>query len=132
MFRKILSFLVVMLLVNSLSGAAAFAAQQSDEAEAVEKVILKVEKQGFGDKARVTVRMKDGTKVKGFISQAGANDFTVRNRKTGEPTLIRYSDVAKLENNRGHSTLRNILIGVGVGVGAFLALIAITIANDDS
>ena len=131
MFRKILSLLVVMLLMNSLSGASVFAAQQSDDAE-VEKVRIKVAKQGLGDKARVTVRMKDGTKVKGFVSQAGANDFTVRDRKTGEPTLIRYSDVAKLENNRGHSTLRNVLIGVAVGVGAFLALIAITIANDDS
>jgi hypothetical protein len=120
-----------MLLMNSLSGAVAFAAQQRDDAE-VEKVRIKVAKQGLGDKARVTVRMKDGTKVKGFISQAGTDEFTVRDRKTGQPTLIRYNDVAKVENNRGHSTLRNILIGVGIGVGAFLALIAITIANDDS
>lgn len=131
MFRKILSLLIIVLLMQSLSAATVFAAQTRDDEEAVEKVRIKVAKQGLGDKARVTVRMKDGTKVKGFIAQAGADDFTVRHRKTGEPTLIRYRDVAKVESNRGHSTLRNVLIGVGVGVGAFLALIAITIAHSD-
>jgi hypothetical protein len=130
MFRKISSLLIIVLLMQSLSGATALVAQTRND-EQVEKVRLKVAKQGYGDKARVTVRMKDGTKVKGFISQAGADDFTVRDRKTGEPTLIRYLDVAKLESNRGHSTLRNVLIGVGAGVGAFLALIAIIFAYAD-
>lgn len=129
MFRKILSVLIIVLLMQSLSAATVFAAQTRDDEQAVENVRIKVAKQGLGDKARVTVRMKDGTKVKGFIAQAGADDFTVRDRKTGEPTLIRYRDVAKLESNRGHSTLRNVLIGVGVGVGAFLAVIAIIFAH---
>jgi hypothetical protein len=69
--------------------------------------------------------MKDGTKIKGFITQTGANDFTVRDRKTGEPTLILYRDVIKVEDNSGHSTLRNILIGTGIGAGALAAVLII-------
>ena len=131
MFRKILSLLMVVLLGQVLSAVPALAAQTSDEAQAIEKIRLKVAKQGVGDNARVTAKLKNGTKVKGFISQAGANDFTVRDRKTGEPTVIPYSDVVKLENNSGHSTLRNVLIGVGVGVGAVLLVIFVTIAHLD-
>ena len=82
---------------------------------------------GMGHKAKVTVRMKDGTKVKGFVTQAGANDFTVSDKNTGQPTLILYNDVLKVEDNRGHSTLRNVLIGVGVGAGALLAILVIAL-----
>ena len=106
-----------------------FAAQSNDDANAIEKVRLKVAKMGVGDKAKVTVRMKNGTKIKGFVSQAGANEFTVRNNQTGDPTTIAYSDVLKVEANGGHSTARNLAIGIGIGVGAFLVVIAAVFAS---
>ena len=131
MFRSFLSLALVGLMMQGFNVAPVFAAQRNDETESIEKVRLKAAKLGVGDKARVTVRMKDGTKIKGFITQAGANDFTVRDRKTGDPTTILYRDVAKLEDNRGHSTLRNVLIGVGIGAGAFFAVIVIIFASLD-
>ncbi|HET6862770.1 MAG TPA: hypothetical protein VFH91_06970, partial [Pyrinomonadaceae bacterium] len=95
------------------------AAQQAGFEEAtLEKVKSKVAKLGVGEKAKATVILKNGTKVKGYIGQAGNDDFVLRNRKTDSPTTIRYSDVSKVESNRGHSTARNIAIGVGIGVGA--------------
>jgi hypothetical protein len=130
MLRTFLSLILIGLLMLGVN-AAPVAAQNNTDAQTVEKVRLKVTKVGLGDKARVTVRMKDGRKIKGFVTQATASDFTVRDRKTADPTLIPYSDVSKVEDNRGHSTLRNVLIGVGVGAGAFLALIIIAIANYD-
>lgn len=128
MFRTFLSLVLMGLLMQGYV-APALAAQANADAQAIEKVRLKVAKIGTGDKARATVRMKDGRKIKGFISQAGATDFTVRDRKTGDPTLILYSDVLKVEDNRGHSTLRNVLIGTGIGAGAFLAVILIVFAS---
>ncbi|HUQ31102.1 MAG TPA: hypothetical protein VM095_03235 [Pyrinomonadaceae bacterium] len=129
MFRTFLSLALIALLSQGLNAAPAITAavtqQGSADAQTVEKIRLKVAKIGLGDKAKITVRMKDGRKVKGFVTQAGASDFTVRDRKTGEPTLILYGDVNKVEDNRGHSTLRNVLIGVGVGAGAFLAVLLI-------
>jgi hypothetical protein len=129
MFRTLLSLVLIALLSQGLNAAPvvapAVAPQGNADAQTVEKIRLKVAKIGLGDKAKITVRMKDGRKVKGFVTQAGANDFTVRDRKTGEPTLILYDDVNKVEDNRGHSTLRNVLIGVGVGAGALLAVLLI-------
>lgn len=134
MFRTFLSLILIGLLTQGLNAAPvtianATTTQSQTDAQTVEKVRVKVAKVGLGDKAKVTVKMKDGRKIKGFVTQATASDFTVRDRKTGDPTLISYTDVTKVEDNRGHSTLRNVLIGVGIGVGAFLLLIAITIAH---
>lgn len=131
MFRTLLSLLLVGLLMQGLNSAPVMASQVNTEAQTIEKVRLKVAKLGVGDKARVTVRRKDGTKIKGFITQAGTDDFTVRDRQTGNPTTIPYRDVAKLDDNRGRSTLRNILIGVGIGAGAVVAFVAIVFATLD-
>jgi hypothetical protein len=97
----------------------------------VEQFKIKIAKLGVGEKAKATVFLRDGTKVKGYIAQAGEDEFVIRDRKTDAPTTVRYTDVAKVESNRGHSTARNIAIGIGIGVGAFLALIFITIAHLD-
>jgi hypothetical protein len=106
-------------------------AAQQGNAQTVETIRIKIAKLGVGEKAKATVMLKDGTKAKGYIAQAGDDDFVLRDRKTDAPATIRYVDVAKVESNRGHSTARNIGIGVGIGVGAFLAVVAITLAHLD-
>jgi hypothetical protein len=108
------------------------ATRQADpQAATVEKVKIKIAKLGVGAKAKATIKLKDGTKTKGYIAQAGDETFVIRDRKTDAPTTIHYTDVAKVEENRGHSTARNIAIGVGIGVGALLLAIAISIAHLD-
>jgi preprotein translocase subunit SecF len=100
-------------------------------AKTLEQIKIKVGRLGVGEKAKATIRLKDGTKTKGYIYRAGEDDFVIRDRKTDTPTTIRYSDVAKVESNKGHSMARNIAIGVGIGAGALLAIIFITIAALD-
>ena len=107
-------------------------AQQSNSQEAtLDKVKAKVAKLGTGEKAKATVILKDGTKIKGYIGQAGSDDFVLRDRKTDAPTTISYSDVAKVESNKGHSTARNLGLGIGIGAGAFLGILLLTIAHLD-
>ena len=108
------------------------AAQKSNsEGTTVDKVKAKVAKLGVGEKAKATVILKDGTKKKGYIGQAGSDDFILRDRKTDSPTTISYTDVSKVESNKGHSTARNLGIGIGIGAGAFLAILLIAIAHLD-
>ena len=106
------------------------AAQQANP-QTVEAIRIKVAKLGVGEKAKATVILKDGTKSKGYIAQAGDDDFVLRDRKTDAPTTILYTDVAKVESNRGHSTARNLGLGIGIGAGAFLAIVLISIAHLD-
>ena len=106
-------------------------AAQPSQPMTVDKIKTKVAKLGVGDKARATVFLKNGTKLKGYIAQAGESDFVLRDRKTDAPSTITYDDVARIDSNKGHSTARNIAIGVGIGAGALLAIIFITIAHLD-
>ena len=126
-----LTSLVTVALILAV-GALPISAQQSSlELTTLENVKSIVAKLGVGEKAKATVFLKNGSKIKGYIGQAGNEDFVLRDRKTDSPTTIRYSEVSKVESNRGHSTARNIAIGVGIGVGALLAIIGITIAHLD-
>ncbi|HKP35255.1 MAG TPA: hypothetical protein VJT71_00240, partial [Pyrinomonadaceae bacterium] len=97
----------------------------------VDQAKVQVAKLGLGEKAKATVTLKNGTKVKGYVSQANENDFVIRDRKTDAPTTINYSDVAKVQKNQGHSTARNLGIGIGIGAGALLLAIMISIAHLD-
>ena len=106
-------------------------AQNNSAGTSLDKVKAKVAKIGVGEKAKATVFLKDGTKKKGYIGQAGDNNFVIRDRKTDAPTTINYSDVTKVESNRGHSTARNLAIGIGIGAGAFLAILLVAIASLD-
>lgn len=131
MMKTLLSLLIAVVLVSGAVSQPALASQGDRQIPTVEAVKSKIARQGIGSKAKVTIRLKNGTKVKGYVAQAEENDFVIRDRKTDAPTTIRYEDVLKVEENRGHSTARNIAIGVAVGVGAVLAIIGITIAHLD-
>jgi hypothetical protein len=134
MKRKYLAVALVALLLQSFTGLRAVAAtktQAGDEAQLSEQVKVKVARLGVGEKARVTVRFKDGTKLKGYISQVKDSEFVVRDRKTDAPSVVLYRDVARLDSNRGHSTARNIAIGTAIGVGSVLTVLAILISRFD-
>ena len=125
----LLLIVTLLLLVVAPEPAAAF--QSGSQVPTVEGVKGKVARLGTGAKAKATIRLKNGTKVKGYVAQAGDEEFVMADRKTDAQTRIRYEDVLKVEENRGHSTARNVGLGVAAGVGAVLAVIFITIAHLD-
>jgi len=88
-----------------------------------DKIKANVTKRGTGEKARVNVKMLNGTKMKGFISQAGDDSFTLTDSKTKQTSTLAYSDVAQVKGT-GLSTGAKILIGVGVGVVITVAVLA--------
>jgi len=129
--RTYLTCLVAAILFITGTSMPVIAQQTSANGTTIEKIKAKVAKLGVGEKAKATVMLKDGTKKKGYIGQAGNDDFVLRDRKTDSPTTINYSDVSKVESNKGHSTARNLGLGIGIGAGALLAIIFITIAHLD-
>jgi len=132
MWHKYLAFILAVVLSQALGAGVVCAQTNTDNgAQAIEQSKSKVARMGTGEKARVTVRLKNGQKLKGYIAQAQENSFVLRDRKTDAPTEIAYSDVAKVESNRGHSTARNLGIGIGAGAGAVLLVIAIILTHLD-
>jgi hypothetical protein len=131
MQKTYLHYFLAVLLVLVPVARTAMAAPQGQQRTSSEEIKIKVAKTGTGSKARATATLSNGTKVKGYISQAGEDDFVMRDRKTDVPTTIKYADVAKFERNRGHSTAKWVGLGVGIGVGAVLLIVFATIAHLD-
>jgi len=129
--KKYMTLLVASVLVLASVSLPVAAKQGDTQTSTFEKVRIKIAKLGVGEKAKATVYLKDGTKKKGYIAQAGDDDFVLRDRNTDAATTIRYLDVTKVDSNRGHSTARNVTIGVVAGVGAVLAVLGLLIANLD-
>ncbi len=131
MIKKCLSvaFIGLMLLFTNLQ---LINAQTStgNNAATVEKIKANVTKRGTGEKARVNVKMLNGTKMKGFISQAGDDSFTLTDSKTKQTSTLAYSDVAQVKGT-GLSTTSKILIGVGVGVAVTVVVLAVAFRNFD-
>lgn len=133
MLKKFLALALAGILTQAFGVAPAFAGTQGGkESQSVEQQVRgKIARAGIGEKARVTVWLKDGTKIKGYVSQVEESNFVVRDRKTDAATTVLFNDVAKVDNNRGHSTARNVAIGVAVGAGTFLVILLAAFASLD-
>jgi hypothetical protein len=127
---KLLSLISVFLLLHAAHAVPIRAYAQAGRGDArVEKVKASVAKR-TGKKSRVTVKLQDGSKLKGQISQAGEDSFTLTDSKTAQTRTLAYRDVAEVKG-QGLSLSTKILIGVGIGVGVLVIIVAIGIANFD-
>ena len=129
--RIVSSLLAVLLLLTPVAQAFGAGQQKDKQGPTVEQVKIQIAKLGTGDKAKATITTKDGAKIKGYVSQAGDDDFVMRDRKTGAPSTVRYADVAKVDRNRGHSIAKIVLIAVGAGTAIVLGSIFLAIARNE-
>ena len=115
---KRISYLLTLLLI--LAPIAQVAAQTQNNFEKARKNISKL---GVGSKAKATITLNDGSKVKGYVYSAGDQDFVIRDKKTDTPTTVRYEDVKNVDDERGHRNAK--LAVLFVGIGAAVALVAV-------
>jgi len=131
-FMRTVSWLLSALLLLAPATQIFAAGDKADkQTTPIEKIKLQVAKLGVGEKARATITTKDGAKTKGYVYRAGDDDFEMRDRKTNAPTTIRYVDVAKVDDSRGHSVARNVLIIAGIGTAIVLASVYFAIARNE-
>ena len=97
----------------------------------LEKSKKNVGRLGVGSKAKATITLNDGSKVKGYVYSAGDEDFVIRNRDTDAPTTIRYADVKNVDDNRGHRNAMLAVLFVGIGAAVTLAAIYGAIAANE-
>ena len=125
MFRKCLLLLLAVFLLYVVVDPV-FADSQRDEPR-LAKVKAQVAKRGVGEKARIKLELRDKKEVKGYVSQAGEDDFVVADAKTGAKSTIAYRDVAQIKG-KGLPLAAKIGIGVGIGV-VVLAIVVVHAFN---
>jgi hypothetical protein len=122
MFKKYLALGLTVLIINLSFGAIAFAGTKEEKvAEFAQKVKTEINKLGVGKDAKVLVKLKDGTKIKGYITETNDNSFNVMNAKTGTVNEVPYPNVKQVKGN-SLSTGAKIAIGVAIGVGVAIIL----------
>jgi len=126
--KHISGFLAVLLLLAPLSQLTAAGQTRTSP---LDKAKSQVAKLGVGSKARATIKLNDGTRVKGYVYSSGDEDFVIRDRNTDAPTTVRYADVKSVDDNRGHSVARNVLIAVGIGAAVTIAAVFAAIARNE-
>ena len=102
MLKKVLSLALAGSLMAASSAqpvSAATLTKAEKEAQFVEKVKAGITQLGTGTEARVEVKLRDKTKLKGYISEASAEQFTVVDAKTGVATIVAYPHVKQVKGN---------------------------------
>lgn len=120
MLNKILSVSVMFLLLNLAIAPSVWAFGNAEkEARLTEKVKIGIVKLGVGKEAKVKLKLKDGTKFKGYVSEIGDEQFVVQNEKTGESVVVSYHQVRQVKGN-------NLSSGAIITIGA-IALVALIV-----
>lgn len=122
MLKKWLSLALICLLLLT-SGSSVISAQTKTEnnASSAAKIKASVAERGTGENKRVEVKMLDGTKRIGYISQAGEDSFILMDSKTKQANSIAYGNVAQIKNRASKGD--KITLGILVGVGAVVAIV---------
>jgi hypothetical protein len=123
MFKRFISLALAVLIAVPLTQLQVIAADSNAEKEArfVEKVKAGVAKLGVGPDARVKVKLKDKTKVDGYVSEVGDDSFNVTDLKTGHTTAVVYLNVAQVQGNN-LSTRTKIIIAAAIVTGVIITL----------
>jgi hypothetical protein len=59
------------------------------------------------------VKLRDKTKLKGYVSEAGQDSFVIVNEKTSATSTVSYEQVKQVKGNN-LSTAAEIALGVGI------------------
>ncbi len=94
------------------------------EEKLAEKVKTGVAKLGTGPEAKIKVKLKDKTKIEGYITESNENQFLVMNSKTGQTIPVTYSSVKQV---KGNNLSRGVIFTIGVL--AFLVILFVLVGN---
>ena len=128
MIKKCLSLTLIYLLLITANFSLVSAQTQTDKnSSSTTKIKAIVAKRGTGENKRVNVKMLNGTKVKGYISQADENTFTLVDSKTKQSNAIAYGDVSQVKNRLSKGD--KIFIGVVIGAAAVVGIVLVSIIS---
>lgn len=128
MLKKIATMTMFALLLNLAIAPSAFVSGNTKkEVKLAEKVKTDIAKLGTGPDANVKLKLKDGTKIQGYVKEIGDDKFVVMDSKTGQTIPVLY---LKVKQVRGNNLSKGVIIAIGFG--ALIVLLFVLVARDKS
>ena len=115
-----LSIACTLILTLTIPVAATSKSAEEKQNQFIEKVKAGVAKLGAGPEAQVQVKLRNKTKLSGFISEVNETSFVVTD-KNGAKTVVAYPDVTQVKGNNLSKGAKILIIG-GIVAGV-LAII---------
>lgn len=120
--KRIIFLTLTIFLTHVLIASPTFAGTK--EAKLLEKVKSGITRLGTGTEAHIKVKLKDGTKIEGYITESNENEFVVMNSKTNQIVPVAHSSVKQV---KGNNLSKGVIITIGVV--AFLVLLFVLVGN---
>ena len=102
--------------------------KEEKDAQFAQKVKQGISKLGTGVNARIEVKLRDKTKLKGYVREAGEDSFVIVDEKTNAPSRVTYPQVRQVKGNN-LSRAAEIALGVGVIVLP-IAIVLLLVTKD--
>ena len=99
MTKKLLASAVAALVFNLLCVTSAPATSQAEkDGQLAAKVKESIFNIGTGPAARVEVKLRDGTKLRGYVATAAEDHFVIAEDKSGAATKVPYAQVKQVKH----------------------------------
>jgi len=101
LFRRTIAIILAGILLSTAFAFQCARAQSSNDDQLAVKARATVQRLGVGHNSRVEVKLRDNSKLKGYIGAADENSFTVTDSHTGASRTVAYTDVAQVKKQGG-------------------------------
>ena len=125
MLKKVLCLMLISSIMIVTGGKTALAAGvNAKEAALTEKVKAAIAKLGTGPSAQVEIKLRDKSKLRGYIKEANEERFVLVSAATGDTTEVAYPQVKQVKGN-------NLSTGAKVAIGAGIAIVILILVFKD-
>jgi len=122
--KRVLATMLMVMMVTIAFGIDCVKAQTGSQPPQVAKVRAEVLKIGVGEQARVEVKLRDNSKLKGYIGETTEDSFTVID-SGGSSQKVAYADVDKVKKAGGGFSARSWIILGAAAAGAVATWIVV-------
>jgi hypothetical protein len=118
MCKRFISFAIVILLLHFVTAipSTSAATDAQKQARYAEKVKAGIVKLGAGKEARVAVRLRDKTKLAGYISEIREDSFAITDPNTDAITVVTWPNVKQVKGHNLSTGAKIAIIGLGIAV----------------
>jgi len=123
MSKRTCSILATCLLVISVTGQQPTSASSKPDKDTrfAEKVKASIAQLGTGQSSLVNIKLRDKTRLTGYVSEIADTSFVVTDLKTAGTTTVAYPDVVQVKGNN-LSTRTKIIITAAIIAGVAITL----------
>ena len=128
MLKKFLSCTLILLVQIICVGPIYAQSVKTKDDASIQKVKREISKLNTNGKNIARVKLHNGTKLKGYISQASEDSFVITD-KQGQKNTVAYMDVREVKKGSGLSRTSKVLIVSGVAAAVLITIVAVSISR---